>query len=211
MSYMEFTPPPRGRRCPPFTSEFGERPGSHRHRGGPRGRGFGPGFGPGEGRPFGAGRGRRRRGDVRLALLLLLSEAPRNGYQLMQAIEERSAGRWTPSPGSVYPALSQLEDEGLVRGLAAESGKTFELTDTGREHLAELPQTGAPWEQSGGPGEQHLHELHALGHQLIVAVRQVARAGDERQLEQARDLLSETRRGLYRILAEEPGDEAAAE
>src|SRR5579875_749321 len=126
MSSMDFTPHPRGRHCPPFTSEFGERPGSHRHRGGPRGRGFGPG----EGRPFGGGRGRRRRGEIRLALLLLLSEEPRNGYQLMQAIEERSAGRWTPSPGSVYPALSQLEDEGLVRSVPAESGKAFELTDT---------------------------------------------------------------------------------
>ena len=66
-------------------------------------------------RPFGGGRGRKRRGDVRTALLLLLAEEPRNGYQLMQTIEERSDGRWRPSPGSVYPTLAQLEDEGLIR------------------------------------------------------------------------------------------------
>ena len=80
------------------------RPGRGRHRGGPRG--F-PGFGP----PRGP---RARRGDVRAAILLLLAEEPRNGYQLMQEIERRSDGLWRPSPGSVYPALQQLEDEGLV-------------------------------------------------------------------------------------------------
>ena len=73
------------------------------------------GGGPMSGRPFGGGRGRKRRGDVRIALLMLLAEEPRNGYQLMQAIEERSGGRWRPSPGSVYPTLAQLEDEGLIR------------------------------------------------------------------------------------------------
>ena len=81
-------------------------PGRGRHRGGPRG-GF-PGFGP----PRGP---RARRGDVRAALLLLLAEEPRNGYQLMQEIEQRSDGLWRPSPGSVYPSLQQLEDEGLGR------------------------------------------------------------------------------------------------
>src|ERR1700722_7199563 len=114
---------------------------------GPRGRGMGPGFGP----PFGPGghRGRRRRGDVRLALLMLLSlESPLNGYQLMQGLEERSDGRWRPSPGSVYPALAQLEDEGLIRSVDAEgeNGRAFGLTDAGREHLAERGEQKPPWE-----------------------------------------------------------------
>ena len=78
----------------------------------------GPPFGPGYG-PFGGGRGRRRRGDVRAGLLILLAEEPRNGYQLMQAIEERSGGRWRPSPGAVYPSLAQLEDEGLIQAIEA--------------------------------------------------------------------------------------------
>src|ERR1700744_6245028 len=92
--------------------------------------GFGPGGGPfGPGFRGGPGRGRRRRGDVRLAMLMLLAEGPANGYQLMQALEERSDGRWRPSPGSVYPALSQLEDEGLINSTAVEgeSGRTFSL------------------------------------------------------------------------------------
>ena len=92
--------------------------------------GFGPG-GPGR-------RGRRRRGDVRHALLLLLKlDGPRNGYQLMEALEDRSEGRWRPSPGSVYPALSQLVDEGLITStqVEGESGRAFQLTPTGEESL----------------------------------------------------------------------------
>ena len=107
--------------------------GGHR-RGGPHRRGpcFGPGFGPG----FGRGQ-RARRGDVRAALLALLAEEPRNGYQLMQEIERRTEGVWRPSPGSVYPALQQLEDEGLVRAQEGGGRKLFELTDDGREYVAE--------------------------------------------------------------------------
>ena len=94
-------------------------------------RGGGAGWGGRPRRPFGGGRGRRRRGDVRTALLLLLAEEPRNGYQLMQTIEERSGGRWRPSPGSVYPTLAQLEDEGLIRAIERDGAKLFEITDAG--------------------------------------------------------------------------------
>ena len=101
---------------------------------GDRGGGFG---GPSGSRPGGPGSfgrgGRARRGDVRAALLTLLAEEPRNGYRLMQEIEHRSDGVWRPSPGSVYPALQQLEDEGLVRSEETEGRKLFQLTDAGRE------------------------------------------------------------------------------
>src|SRR6201996_5343485 len=117
-----------------------------RMRGGPFGMG-GPG---GPGGPWGRGgrgrgRGRARRGDVRLALLRLLAEEPRNGYQLMQAIEERSGGLWRPSPGSVYPTLAQLEDEGLIGSVDAEGARRFEITDAGREHLQARGDEPAPW------------------------------------------------------------------
>src|SRR5436305_15247900 len=78
-----------------------------------------------------------RRGDVRAAALVLLDEEPRNGYQLMQEIERRSDGAWRPSPGAVYPALQQLEDEGLVRTNERDGRKLYELTDTGRAHVEE--------------------------------------------------------------------------
>ena len=198
--------------------------GGHRHReergggppfGGPRGMGGpggwggpgggwgGPGSGPGAGGPFGGGRGRRRRGDVRLALLMLLAEEPRNGYGLMQTIEERSGGRWRPSPGSVYPALSQLEDEGFVRAVPQDSGRTFEITDAGRGHLAEREDAPAPWEAGDGAGASTFHELRSLVFGIGKAAFQVASVGDEGQWAQAAQVLDEARRSLYGILAEE--------
>jgi len=183
--------------------------------GGPRGYGpVGPGgqfggpfgFGPGGFGPGGAGRrGRRRRGDVRLALLMLLkADGPRNGYQLMQALSERSDGRWQPSPGSVYPALSQLEDEGLIAStqVEGESGRTFTLTSAGEEHLAQRGEVRAPWEPES-EADDAIGELRHAVAATIRAVRQVGADGDAEQIAKATELLSETRRGLYRLLAGE--------
>ena len=98
------------------------------------------------GRRHRGGRGRAPRGDVRAATLLLLAEQPMHGYQLMQAIAERSGGRWAPSPGAIYPTISQLEDEGLVTVTAAAGRKLVTLTDAGREHIESLgdPFAGFP-------------------------------------------------------------------
>ena len=164
---------------------------------------FGGGPMWGRGGPFGGGRGRRRRGDVRTALLLLLAVESRNGYQLMQTIEERSGGRWRPSPGSVYPALAQLEDEGLVRAVERDGAKLFEITDAGREQIAAADGQTAPWEMEDDPAFEALAELRSLVHQIGMATGQVVQAGDEQQIARARDTLSDTRRRLYRILAED--------
>jgi DNA-binding PadR family transcriptional regulator len=154
------------------------------------------------GEPFGGGRGRARRGDVRVALLLLLAEEPRNGYQLMQEIEERSGGRWRARPGSVYPALAQLEDEGLVRAIERDGAKLFEITDAGREHIAERSAGAPPWEGEDEPAT--VADLKGQMRQIHVAAIQVLHAGDEDQVTRAAETLAETRRALYRILAEEP-------
>jgi DNA-binding PadR family transcriptional regulator len=173
----------------------------------------GPPFGPGGdvhfraapfaggpfGGPFGGGRGRKRRGDVRAALLLLLAEEPRNGYQLMQAIEELSGGRWRPSPGSIYPTLSQLEDEGLIRAVERDGTKLFEMTDAGRQHIAER-HPEPPWLDDES---EAFADLRGQMRQIHVAVMQVAHAGDSAQIEHAAKTLAEARRKLYRILAED--------
>jgi DNA-binding PadR family transcriptional regulator len=174
--------------------------------GGPFG---GPGpFGPGRG---GRGRGRARRGDVRLALLRLLAEQPANGYQLMQTIEERSGARWRPSPGSVYPTLAQLEDEGLIRSVEADGSRRFEITDAGREHLGTRADEPEPWKPLDQEGENAITELAPLVIQIGKAAWQVATVGDEAQRARAIEVLAETRRALYRILAEDGEDSADAE
>ncbi len=192
-----------------------EARGRHHRRGGPRHRGpwgdmpFGPGFpfGP----PFRHGR-KARRGDVRAAALVLLDEEPGNGYQLMQEIEQRSEGAWRPSPGSVYPALQQLEDEGLVRTREIEGRRVFELTDQGRayveEHRAEL---GAPWEAFSQDVGDDTRELARLIKDVAFAAAQVLRAGNQAQIDRARAVLADAKRSLYLILADgdsEPGGEA---
>jgi DNA-binding PadR family transcriptional regulator len=195
----------------------GGGPHDHRHRGrGPwGGGGFGPGgpfFGPGF--PFGGrggfGRGRKaKRGDVRAAILALLSEEPRNGYQIIQEIAERSQGGWKPSPGAVYPALQQLTDEGLVRSDETDGRKTFQLTDVGRTYVSEHgDEVRAPWEEMTPDIGDNVHELFDLSRQAASALVQIAHSGTDGQIRQAKQTLVETRRKLYQILADgDPGEE----
>jgi DNA-binding PadR family transcriptional regulator len=156
-----------------------------------------PGFGP----PRGP---RARRGDVREALLVLLAEEPRNGYQLMQEIEQRSDGVWRPSPGSVYPALQQLEDEGLVRVAPGEGRKAYELTDEGRAHVEARDEgLAAPWDAvKDDMGEGAFDLMGAMRH-IGMALYQLTHSGTEAQQAEAKEVLDGTRRALYRILAED--------
>jgi len=146
---------------------------------------------------------------VRAGILALLSESPRNGYQIMQELEQRSRGAWRPSPGSVYPALQQLQDEGLVTEGQTPAGRVYELTAKGKTYVKEHEdEVGAPWEtMSGGPGgpphAEMARELHALG----AAVFQLTRAGSPSQIAEAKKLLQQTRRALYGLLAQEPPTE----
>jgi DNA-binding PadR family transcriptional regulator len=188
--------------------------GRHRHH--PR-HGFGPaGFGQGAGRAdFGGygrgprGRGRKaRRGDIRTAALLLLAEEPRNGYQIMQEVQERSDGVWSPSPGSVYPALQQLEDEGLIQSQDVEGRKAYAITDDGLAVVAERGEgRPAPWEEMSGDVSKETIELGRLMREVGFAFMQLLRTGSDAQTARAKDILTATRRDLYRILAD--GDAGA--
>lgn len=152
--------------------------------------------------------GRASRGDVRTAILLILDEQPMHGYQLMQAIAERTSDRWTPSPGAVYPTINQLEDEGLVRVTADAGRKLVTLTDAGRQQLAQQRDTwGDPFAAfnatAAGP------DLRQLVHEVHQATRQIGRAGTEVQRDAAAKILTDARRALYLLLAdgtEEAGD-----
>jgi DNA-binding PadR family transcriptional regulator len=191
----------------------------HDHPGRGRGRGgFGPGFGPGFPGGFGpemmrdfaqawGGQGRARKGDVRAAILSLLSEAPATGYALIKGIAERTDQAWRPSPGSVYPTLQQLVDEGLVRQQGAgdgSSGRTdYELTEEGTTYVAShQEQLDAAWQTAGPRSGGVDHEFMSSFGKLVDAVKQFPRSATPEQRTAATAKIDELRRELYRILAD---------
>jgi DNA-binding PadR family transcriptional regulator len=177
----------------------------HRQEGRARRRGA---FGPPDGLSFRAGipffgRSRpARRGDVRIAILTLLAEQPMHGYQVISELTERSEGMWRPSAGSVYPTLQQLADEGLVREIEVEGRRVYELTDIGRAAVERSKSEAPPWERPGRDGTRDLGEA-VRG--VMSATMQIAREGDPVMRAEARRILTDARRSLYRLLAEGSG------
>jgi DNA-binding PadR family transcriptional regulator len=151
----------------------------------------------------GGGRGpKARRGDVRAAILAVLAEQPRNGYQIIQEVAERSGGAWKPSPGSIYPTLQQLEDEGLVRADSDGGRRTYTLTDEGQTYVAEHPdEVAAPWEGMAEPSDED--GLKPLIGQVAAAIWQIAAVGTPEQQAKGREALSDLRRRLHTILSED--------
>jgi DNA-binding PadR family transcriptional regulator len=201
--------------------------GAPRGRGGGRGRSRGDGFGPGYGRHGGFGPGfgppmfgrgpRRGRGDVRAAIIALLAEEPMHGYQIITELTERSGGVWRPSPGSVYPTLQALEDQGLVTADQTEGRRVFSLTEEGRAAAEAAGDGPAPWESAARGADRSLVDLRGLMFEVGAAIMQVGRAGSESQVKAVGEILTDTRRRIYLVLADgtpsadepvtdEPGD-----
>jgi len=199
-------------------SDFQNTHEHHSHdRGQRRGHGFGqgarafaaggPGFGPGFG-GFGPrgfmppGPQRKRRGDVRSAIISLLNEKPFNGYGLIKEIAERSGGSWTPSPGSVYPTLQQLVDEELIEAIGEGRRTEFQLTDEGRAYVAEHEEELARVWASVTERTDADAGLHESVAKLMGVVHQFRFAATEEQRAKAVTQIDETRRALYAILAD---------
>lgn len=143
---------------------------------------------------------RMGRGDVRTAVLHLLAEAPMHGYQIIQQIAERSKGAWKPSPGSVYPTLQLLADEGLISAEESNGRKTYSLTEEGRAVAEAEPK--APWDGQGAKDKGRASALPKAGLELAQATAQVGRSGSHAQIEEAVAVLEEARRKIYSILAQ---------
>jgi DNA-binding PadR family transcriptional regulator len=185
--------------------------GGRGHGGGGRGAGFGfgPGFGPGAFGPgfapgFGFGReGRRaRRGDVRLAILSLLSDGPANGYSIIKAIAERTGGAWKPSPGSVYPTLQQLVDEGLISASGDEGKSVYDLTDAGRAEVeAKADEIARAW--STGPDlTDSQREFFESLRKLAGTLHMVRSSATDAQRAAATEKIDALRRELLLLLAD---------
>jgi DNA-binding PadR family transcriptional regulator len=169
--------------------------GGRRERGGRRGRGFGPDA------PMGRGP-RRGRGDVRTAALLLLLERPMHGYEMILEIRERSGESWSPSPGAIYPTIQLLSDEGLITTQDQDGKKVSSLTEAGRVAAQELANTKtAPWDDASSDAGEAAPSLRQAIHHLLMATKQVGMAGTEAQRQRATELLDETRRKIYALLA----------
>lgn len=164
------------------------------------------GFGPGRRGHGRRGPGRRGRGDVRTAILALLTERPMHGYEMIKEIGERSDGLWRPSPGSVYPTLQLLADEGLVTSAEGHGSKRlFELTEEGRTEAAKAGDI-PPWEQVAADADPGDVDLRSAIGQLMGAAYQVAQAATSEQKKRAVRVLNEARRELYGILGEVDDD-----
>jgi DNA-binding PadR family transcriptional regulator len=164
---------------------------------------------------------RVRRGDVRMAILAVLADEPLNGYQVIQQISDRTDASWRPSPGSVYPTISQLEDEGLLEGDDERGRRTLRLSEAGRQYLHdhqdEVAQVWAPFtrereererDQHGDPddGVDFARLKPELG-RVMNAVWQIITTGTDGQRRAAVGVLVDARRALYQILADHPGDD----
>lgn len=150
-----------------------------------------------------------RRGDIRAAILAVLVDEPMNGYQVIQEIAERSGGRWKPSPGSIYPTLQQLEDEGLVRAVEQSGRRVFTLTDEGRDYTqSHADEVNAPWEaMTSAAGDGDENGLKPLVGQVAAAMWQVIAGGTPDQQARTKEALTDLRRQLYAILAEDDANE----
>jgi DNA-binding PadR family transcriptional regulator len=146
---------------------------------------------------------RMGRGDVRAAVLALLAEKPMHGYQIIHEIEERSSGAWKPSPGSVYPTLQLLADEGLISAKESNGRKTYSLTDEGRQAAEAAADQPAPWEAQSAQHGARMTALPKAGIALAQATAQVGQSGSSEQVDQAVAVLDEARRKIYAILAQD--------
>jgi DNA-binding PadR family transcriptional regulator len=148
-----------------------------------------------------------RRGKVRPLILAVLHEQPMHGYQVMQELEARTGGRWRPSAGTIYPTLQQLEDEGLVQIEEADGRKVYRLTDAGRAEADASPLIRHPWFDKRSAEESM--DLRRLAVQLIGATVQAQRVGSAEAQRAARDILVDSRRRLYRVLADDDAGDLA--
>jgi DNA-binding PadR family transcriptional regulator len=135
-------------------------------------------------------------------VLALLTERPMHGYEMIQELDQRTGGIWRPSPGSIYPTLQLLEDEGLIVSETAEGRKRFTLTDAGRAEAAQAAEN-APWREFEDDTVSQAQEFKDAAFGIMHALRQVGFAGTDEQRGRALEVLVETKRKLYAILAED--------
>jgi DNA-binding PadR family transcriptional regulator len=140
---------------------------------------------------------------MRAAAIELLSERPMHGYEVIQELESRSGGVWKPSPGSVYPTLQLLQDEGLVTASEIDGRRVFTLTDAGRTEVGSRREQGSvpPWVEMADDAGAPVQRLARALRSAVMASKQLLHDGTPAQQQQAEAILADARRKLYALLA----------
>lgn len=146
---------------------------------------------------------RMRKGDVRSAVLRLLNEKAMHGYQIMSEIETRSGGIWKPSPGSVYPTLQLLSDEGLVEAKESKGRRTYSLTSEGKEVAEAELHNPAPWESGFERPNGPRGTLAMSGVKIAKAAAEVARVGTPEDMSKAAQIIDEAASQLSALVAQD--------
>ncbi|HEY3141824.1 MAG TPA: PadR family transcriptional regulator [Acidimicrobiales bacterium] len=134
-------------------------------------------------------------------MLALLTERSMHGYEMIQELDSRTGGIWRPSPGSIYPTLQLLEDEGLITSEQSEGRKRFTLTDAGQEEAAKAAER-PPWAHYADEADvTAAGDFREAAFGIMNALREVGAAGSEAQRAEALEVMKETKRKLYAILA----------
>jgi DNA-binding PadR family transcriptional regulator len=143
-----------------------------------------------------------RRGDIRTAVLAVLAEEPGHGYDVIQRLEEKTDGAWRPSPGSVYPTLQLLEDEGRLRSVERDAKRVYEITAPGREEASRRIEEagGTPWDLAGRDDDR-IGELRGAIRQLLNAAKQVGVSNNRENFDRTIEILTRARKEIYTMLA----------
>mgnify|MGYP002777953832 FL=1 len=163
-------------------------------------------FGRRESRGHGWGdKKRTRRGDIKFILLGLLAEHPQHGYEIIKELENRGGGFHRVSPGSVYPTLQMLEESNHLTSEQVEGKRVYTITESGRHLLSERNQRSNsedPRDSFKASKPSELIELRDTLTELNDAVTTVARSGNLERANQVRELLTQVKREIYKILAQ---------
>jgi DNA-binding PadR family transcriptional regulator len=140
---------------------------------------------------------RARRGDVKYFLLEVLEKGPRHGYDIISELEQKSGGRYRPSPGSVYPTLQLLEDGGYATSETVDGKRVYTITDAGRALLK-----GKAPEVELDPDRVDEDDLRSAFFKLSEAVKQAVNVAGRDEQEKLREILTRARREIYKLLAD---------
>ncbi len=138
------------------------------------------------------------RGDIQAMILDVLQSKPMHGYEIIRYLEDRSQGVWRPSPGSIYPTLQMLVDQGLIEAEEDKGKKIYSLTEAGKQKAKSQDPQDMPWER-GNRAPERIMQLRMIGMQFMKTMKQIIRHGSDQQFDAAREVVEKSLKDLCDI------------